>query len=163
MQHFFSKGLVRISFVLFLMLAHTVCNAQWVQQFQGSGSLLSVSFADASTGWMVGSQSVIYKTTNGGARWVPQFTATGPETYSSVCLTSPNDVYIIVRALLMGNTDKLYVSRDGGSNFSINRYGLFQTLHFRDVNNGYLVGINGNMLRTVDGARTWDPVNTGTS
>ena len=72
-------------------------------------------------------------------------------------------MYYVVPALLAGDTDKLYASTDGGRTFLINAYGLFQTVYFRDVLNGYLVGINGEMWHTMNGARTWNPMGTGTN
>ena len=140
------------------------CLAQWTSQLQGgTGSYLSIHFADAANGYVTGSRFQFSKTTNGGTRWISQNANPGPEELTSVFMTSPNDIYLVIKAVGTGNLDQLFISRDAGVNFIRNRYGVFHTVYFQNAATGYCVGPSGTMIKTDDAGQRWNQLSTGTT
>ena len=78
-------------------------------------------------------------------------------------MTSPNDIYLIIKAVSTGNLDQLFISRDAGVNFIRNRYGVFHTVYFQNATIGYCVGPSGTMIKTTDAGQLWNQLNTGTT
>ena len=70
------KTLIQILF--FLLLLTQICSAQWYWQNPlPTGNFLSdVYFIDESTGWAVGENGTIVKTTDGGTNWTIQTSGT---------------------------------------------------------------------------------------
>jgi photosystem II stability/assembly factor-like uncharacterized protein len=150
--------------VFLLLLSENRLFAQWTSQLQGgTGSYLSIHFADASSGFVTGSRFQFSKTTNGGNQWVSQNANAGPEELTSVFMTSPNDIYLIIKAVGTNNLDQLFISRDGGVNFIRNRYGVFHTVYFQNASTGYCVGPSGTMIKTDDAGQRWNQLSTGTT
>lgn len=140
------------------------CYGQWVAQTRdGIGSFQSISFSDNNNGFVTGSRFQFSKTVNGGSTWVSQNANAGPEELSSVFMTSPKDIYLVIKAVSTGSLDQLFVSHDAGTNFIRNRYGVFHTVYFQDAVTGYLAGPNGTMLKTPDAGQNWSQLNTGTT
>ena len=149
---------------LVIVFTTSPCIAQWNSQLQGGiGSFQSIHFADANNGFVTGSRFQFYKTVTGGSPWVSQNNNAGPEELTSVFMTSPTDIYIVIKAVSAGNLDQLFISRDGGVNFILNRYGVFRTVYFQNATTGYLAGPSGTMVKTTDAGLTWSQLSTGTT
>src|SRR5689334_3508104 len=85
----------------------------WVQQVSGTtNTLWSVHFLSDTTGYVVGDNATMLRTTNGGATWSPV----------SNCLTSPDgffSVRVLNSSLIWAGGDLSIVrTEDGGNNFS---------------------------------------------
>jgi len=155
---------MRALFLFILLLCFKAASAQWTSQLQGgTGSYLSIHFADAANGYVTGSRFQFSKTINGGTRWLSQNSNAGPEELTSVFMTSPNDIYLIIKAVGTGNLDQLFVSRDAGVTFIRNRYGVFHTVYFQNATTGYCAGPSGTMIKTDDAGQRWNQLSTGTT
>ena len=162
-MNLFVYSMKTLLFLMLLFSCHS-SSAQWSTQLQGGiGSFQSVHFADANSGFVTGSRFQFYKTANGGSTWLSQNNNAGPEELTSVFMTSPNDIYIVIKAVSAGNLDQLFISHDGGINFILNRYGIFRTVHFQNPTTGYLAGPSGTMVKTNDAGLTWSQLSTGTT
>jgi photosystem II stability/assembly factor-like uncharacterized protein len=112
-----------------------------------SGALF---FHDADTGWILGANCNLYKTTDGGNIWdkVP------------LPLDWTNTIDLKFSSKHLGTVcgESIFHTRDGGDQWtevpSINR--IFTDMHFKDSLNGWMVGEWGNIYRTMDGGSTWD-------
>jgi len=149
MRHFRS---VLIPAVLFLLPGYA--SAGWVQQASGTTNhLLSVQFpVDAQTGYAVGHNGTIVKTTDGGVNWATQTSSTLSNLAS---VQFPVDVltgYVV--GGLPGLPNILKTVNGGGdwlAQTSGPPYWLY-SVHFPvDAQTGYAVGEHGTILKTTDG------------
>ncbi len=148
---------------LSLLLLATVTFGQWSEQVSGtSHELISSSFVDANTGWMIGfngTDEIMIKTTDGGVTWTP--TAFTTSNYcTSVFFIDANHGWVTD---FRGN---LYQTTDGGSNWTAQILASSKYLHevmFVDANTGYVVGESGLAFKSTDGGTSWNPLTTGTT
>ena len=92
-------------------LFRTTDSAQnWVQKFTGGARLRSVFFADPSTGYAVGDNGTIIKTTDGGDVWVPQGSPATAGNLTKVRCASANVCLISTET-----GDQLLRTTDGGA------------------------------------------------
>ncbi len=140
---------------------------QWEIQTSGTTAnlnaislLVFATGAGTTTGYVVGDNGTILKTTNGGAEWVAQTSGTSARL---------NGVYAVTAttAFAVGDNGTILRTTDGGttwvplsSNTTVNLNAVF----FRDVRVGWVVGDGGLTLRTLDGGNTWTVIaTTGTA
>lgn len=119
----------------------------------------SVYFIDTNTGYVVGNQGGIYKTTDGGATWEAK-TSGISNTLHSVYFIDSNIGFVV------GSSGKILKTTDGGANWSVQTSGTTNTLNainFIDSNTGYAVGSGGTILKTVNGGTDWIIQNSGTN
>ena len=132
-------------------------NAQsWVQQASGTTeNLRDIFFVDANTGWVVGENGSILKTTNGGAEWV---------TKTAVKFAYFIGCYFVNSNVGWASGDGgLYKTTDGGDTWNIqNGPSGLTKVYFADQNNGWTVGGTdgstpyvGDIFITKDGGTTW--------
>lgn len=127
-----------------------------------------LKFIDASTGWMMGFNGFIQKTTNGGATWVSQ-TNSGVTT-KTIWSTDATDANTVWGS---ASDNTIIKSTDGGATFTLLPT-IFRpsTDDFRCVkflltgsgNTGFVLGERQRIARTTNGGITWDSVygnNTG--
>ncbi len=135
-------------------------------------NLYSVYFTSSTVGYVCGVNGALLKTTNGGIDWVEQ-SVPYPENLYDVYFLNSNTGYAVGMRHYTGAPDyKNYTmilkTTDGGSNWNIadqdapSIYILY-SVYFTDANNGYTVGSQGNILKTVDGGQTWYQQSSGTS
>lgn len=123
--------------------------------------LLSVYFTDDLKGYAVGYWNqdpdlygVLVMTKDGGESWdsIPMPAGYTP---AAVTFTHPETGYI-------SGGNKILKTRDGGRNWDIiysNSSGsLFSASFIRNSPTGYVVGLNGLVLKTVDAGVTWTPM-----
>jgi len=116
-----------------------------------SNDLLNVFFVDDNTGWIVGSDGFITKTTNAGLDWVQQSSGT-TLTLTSVMSINQNTGWI------SGEGGLILKTTDGGQNWFELTSGTFELLtdlHFFDLNIGWVVGDGGTILKTTNGGSSW--------
>lgn len=148
---------MRTCLTLLTLSVSLVVNAQeWGAVNSGvSTSLRDVFFADPAHGWVVGDESTILVTTNGGATWVPQSAAISSVTLNSVFFTSLTDGWIC------GASETLLKTVNGGSTWTVVSSGGtigYEDLWFTSPQTGYIVGgsgLTGTVKRTIDGGTTW--------
>jgi len=120
---------------------------------------LDVWFADAKNGYAVGAYNLMFRTSDGGAHWVPWYDRT----------ENPNFLHLYA---VRGVGDQVYVSGerglfmklDAGQQRFVARPMAYQgSLFAMAAGPGYVTvfGMRGNALRTADEGQTWQKVETG--
>jgi len=120
---------------------------------------MDVWFADAKNGYAVGAYNLIFRTSDGGAHWVPWYDRT----------ENPNFLHLYA---IRGVGDQVYLSGerglfmklDAGQQRFVARPMAYQgSLFAMGAGPGYVTvfGMRGNALRTTDEGQTWQKVDTG--
>lgn len=126
------------------------------QPFYADYELYAIHFINSQTGFIAGNKGRLIKTTDGGKTW--QFFSS-PYTYLS-------DLAVPSEQILYTASDKIiYKSTNGGKvwepltvdiNSPIDERGIIKTVHFFDVNNGFMtVDKRSRYYTTKDGGNTW--------
>ncbi len=129
--------------------------SQWVGvSTTSSDRFRKVQFLDNNLGWIAGESSVL-KTTDGGTTWT-SFNTNISDTRGMFAV-SASVVYIC------GTFGKISKTTDGGATWVAQTTGApnltsIEALFFHDQNNGWAVGGNGFMIKTVNGGVTWQTV-----
>ena len=102
-------------------------------------------------GWLVGSDGVLFKTTDGGDNWQP---------LTSGVTTSLYGVYFLdaITGFAVGNDDHLLKTTDGGTTWTTTILTTSEDLTsvvFKDKSNGWITGDDNVLLATTDGGATW--------
>lgn len=123
------------------------------------GNLRGVFFADATTGWIVGSQGRIYATTDGGVTWAAQ---------SSGTTAQLNRVQFASRTTgwAVGAGGTILKTTDGGAAWTALSSGtsnVLTGLSFVTAATGWTVGGEGTLLKTTDGGARWTRQESGTA
>jgi photosystem II stability/assembly factor-like uncharacterized protein len=119
---------------------------------------IGVDFIDSLTGWCVGKNGTIIKTTNGGKSWIN-------------CISSTTEVLLKVSSyngnvvIVSGYNGMILRSSDNGINFTqvynggsnIDLWGL----QMLNDTLGWCCGRSSRLLKTTNGGQTWQQVNTG--
>ncbi|MEJ5296491.1 MAG: YCF48-related protein [Armatimonadota bacterium] len=140
---------------------------QWEIQTSGTTANLNaismVVFATgfgSTTGYVVGDNGTILKTTNGGAEWVAQTSGTTAKLNSVYAVTA-------LAAYAVGDGGTILRTTDGGATWTSLNSGTtanLRSVYFRDVQTGWVVGDGGVTLRTLNGGNTWSVISgTGTA
>lgn len=145
---------------------------QWLRQDSHTDKrLFAAHFVDQNQGWAVGTWSAILHTDDGGKTWINQ--GSGKDRYYS-------DVYFIdsQRGWIVGEYGYILHTENGGDDWIQQEckeiipeepkddfaspiphlYGVC----FTSSENGYIAGMDGIILKTVDGGKTWKRLRTGT-
>jgi uncharacterized repeat protein (TIGR01451 family)/CSLREA domain-containing protein len=142
-----------------LLCAISVAQAGWVDQSPGGPDIYaSVFFVDTNTGWAVGDNGTILKTTDGGGLWSPQTSGTSKD-LNSVFFVDANTGWTVgengeIRNTMDGTT---WNSQDIGGGKDLN------SVFFVDANTGWTVGEVGIIVETTNGGTDWNSQNSGTS
>jgi photosystem II stability/assembly factor-like uncharacterized protein len=130
---------------------HSVWNIQ--NNSMPGTTFKSVYFVNNNTGWTVGNQGLVYKTTNGGTNWNGQ-TVTSYD-LESVYFFDSNTGWIVGGEwygiqLIMKTTN-------GGVNWtqqSTSVIGLLNSVYFTSIDTGWIAGNQG-LLKTINGGTNW--------
>lgn len=129
--------------------------ASWVAQRSGSNAnLQAVQFpVDANTGYAVGANGTILKTTDGGATWKKKGSGTSNNLLAVYFPHNTTTGYAV------GVNGTILKTTDGGGSWAAQSSGTANHLrgvHFPvDANTGYVVGDYGTVLKTINGGATW--------
>ena len=121
---------------------------------------IQLQFTDINNGWALlfnfnGGIVTFLRTTDGGYTW-NQFPGTGLFYFVDI-----NNGWAFHGSGEIGFDPpyKIYRTTDGGSNwteqFSDNTEGHYNAIKFSDLNNGWVVGGNGKIIKTTDGGTNW--------
>lgn len=149
----------------------TICDAsvqleaqpKWITLNIDSGSntqFTSVYFTSEDTGFVVGTNGALLKTTNGGAAWT---------VVQNITYNNSHSVYFInsKTGFVVGDYGVIVKTIDGGLNWTTSQasgssYNLNEVF-FTDANTGYAVGTSGKIIKTIDGGLNWTSQSSGTS
>jgi photosystem II stability/assembly factor-like uncharacterized protein len=133
--------------------------AGWARVQSGVGQfLVSVVFANASVGLIVGDEGTVLKTADGGKSWSGQASGTS-EVLRGICMVNLSQAYAV------GNNGTILRTDDGGSSWVSQSSGgttRLSDVHFIDANTGIVVGNGGTILRTINGGSSWQLEPSGT-
>lgn len=123
-------------------------------------SYRDVYFTDANTGYAVGDQGIIYKTTDAGAIWLPQNSGT-TENFYGVQFTDANTGYVISQ-----NSSSIFKTTNAGQswnriNSNSNNYYQRYAQFFTSSSTGWTVGSLGKIEKTTDGGENWTAQSSG--
>jgi photosystem II stability/assembly factor-like uncharacterized protein len=114
--------------------------------------LYSIRFApDGKTGWIVGEDGLILKTSDGGATWDVQKSG-NPNSLFKVAVIDDQD------AVAVGDNGAIVRTTDGGTTWTTVKSPKDVTLFdvtFLDKQNGWSVGEFSSIFKTTDGGQTW--------
>lgn len=144
----------------------------WHQQQSGTeNDLLDLFFLNHHQGWAVGEFGTIIHTENGGKSWTHQTEEQD---------TLYNDVFFIdnLTGWVVGEFGTILHTKDGGRTWQsqyckeivpeVDESGWERPLPalygiwFLDMNRGWIVGMDGAIIRTADGGKVWKKVDSGT-
>jgi photosystem II stability/assembly factor-like uncharacterized protein len=156
--------------LLYTLFCYSTGLGQWVKQGNYTAHRLeSVFFPGSNTGYIVGNNGVILKTTDGTNWTQPAGSSYFYMWFYSTFFTDANTGYA-VGSPSNGYTGKIYKTIDGGGVWTAEPSGPMYTpnsIFFTGINTGYVVGdelpeLSGLVLKTVDGGLNWDSQSTGT-
>ncbi|MBK9332098.1 MAG: T9SS type A sorting domain-containing protein [Ignavibacteria bacterium] len=127
----------------------------YIQQSNVSSTLLSVDFVDNYTGWVVGVNGLILKTTNGGENWFQQVSGTTRSLRE--CSFVSSDIGYAFDSLSM-----IIKTTNSGVNWFQQFSGTSNKLTSSSIVNdsvGYLCGLNRTLLKTTNGGNNWVNMN----
>lgn len=107
-----------ICLVLVNLIFSSYTLGDWIKiSEQGIGGEKDIKFANANTGWIIGNNSSIKKTTNGGINWFSQSSGIS-ETLYEIAVVDYNNVYISADYGILKTTN-------GGTEWTYISHGLF--------------------------------------
>ena len=153
------KSFLHISF--FFLTVTQLLYPQWTNQnpVPSGNNLNSVFFIDDNTGWIVGSDGFITKTTNAGVDWLKENSGTTIDL---------NSIYFVDSSTgwAIGRSGLIIKTTNGGSDWMQQSSGTslkLKSVHFYNTNIGWVVGYDGTILKTTDGGLNWESVASGTT
>ena len=149
----------------------------WTSQTNGlshSATLKGVAIADTGTLWTVGTladasgvdHGVIYRSTNGGARWTQRFRGADKTGLTAVGFSGSRGWAVGYRTTSAGAPRGLALSTaDGGATWKAQKSGApapLNALSVFDTDNAWVVGDKAGTVRcTANGGKSWTARNTG--
>lgn len=160
------------------LILHTIDGGEtWHKQESGiTQPIFALSFVDKNYGWAVSEQATYLRTTSGGESWETgriEASVEGVSEEATLALVDPvlYDIYFIDEKTgwMVGEFGKIYHTTDGGINWGeqqntlVGQAGIDDALNlpalfgvrFTDATNGMAVGIEGKVVKTSDGGKTW--------
>ena len=130
-------------------------------------NIISAHFVNDSTGWAVGHDGVVLKTTDGGATWNRQFD--GFKANEQTLVQREEFVAGLEEKLETASDDEIedleyqleeaqFALEDAQFDVEGGSTKPFLDVWFKDENNGIIVGAYGQMFKTTDGGATWNNV-----
>jgi len=119
-------------------------------------TLYDIEFLNNKTGWVVGVEGTVRKTTNGGINWLEVTLPVEPRLLSSIHLIDSNYAYIV------GYFETIIKTTDGGNSWTVIRYGTigegdsYDGVFFINKDTGWICGTGNKVLRTTNGGISID-------
>lgn len=142
------------SLLLFIVLLVTYnIKSQWNSiDLKIENDLKSIFFIDLSTGFIVGSDGLILKTTDGGINWSKKVSGTS-ETLNSISFLDSKF------GIAIGNNGIIVQSSDSGENWLLvnsKTENALLSVDFNDSGSAFIIGHNSKFLNSNDTGLTWD-------
>jgi photosystem II stability/assembly factor-like uncharacterized protein len=160
------------------LILHTADGGEtWHKQESGTNlSIFALAFTDQNHGWAVAEQATYLRTTSGGESWEVgriEVSLEGVDIEATLAMVDPilYDVHFVDEQTgwMVGEFGKIYHSNDGGISWeeqqnSLLGQGGFEDalylpalfgVYFTDSLNGLAVGLEGKIVKTTDGGKTW--------
>ncbi|MFI5218826.1 MAG: YCF48-related protein [Bacteroidia bacterium] len=137
---------------LLLLIISSAAQSQWVAQVSGNAAeLRGVYFTNTQVGYIVGSDGVMIKTTDGGTNWYA---------LNSGTIDTLRSVYFIddTTGYACGAQGTIIMTTDSGSTWigqTSNTTNLLRSIFFPSRDTGYCAGGGGVILKTTDAGNTW--------
>jgi photosystem II stability/assembly factor-like uncharacterized protein len=133
----------------------------WIIQTDTAfGSLNSIYFIDAKTGYAAGGMGFIYKTSDGGTHWNQVAFGGYFDNYYSIIFTTKDTGFIA------GNNGKILKTTNGGTNWNLihsDTTMMISSISFPDNQTGYAAGsaygIASYLLKTTNSGKDWTAIN----
>lgn len=163
----FQKLITKMFYLLllcsaFLCLEAGIYAQGWSPLVSGTiTTLRGVHFPNEQTGYIVGANNVLRKTTNGGLNWVAQNSSLiGDFDLMCVFFATPEIGWVCA------SNNRIVFTNNGGATWSLQATGsqtnILYSLHFINSQTGWVVGEDGYMRRTVNGGINWLSQGSGT-
>jgi photosystem II stability/assembly factor-like uncharacterized protein len=140
-----------------ILLATTDSGLTWNVKWSTVSLLIDIAMIDPNIWIAVGSNGMIYRTTNAGTNWNSVFYG---DFYSSISFSNATN------GVVVGGSGKIRRTTNGGVDWILQTSGTTDNLIdvlFTDATNGYAIGWNGTILKTSDGGVNWSPQASGTT
>ena len=147
----YSSGFfVKCFAAMFLLFFTLNINSQWTAMSSGTSQLLtSINFHGRTTGYSVGFNNTICRTTNGGSNWAASTVHSG-NNYLAVWFTSDNTGYVAgTNGKIIKTDGVLWLSLSSGTTNDI------RAITFVNNNTGFIAGDNV-LLKTTNAGLNWD-------
>lgn len=111
-----------------------------------------IFFNNPNTGWIVGSDGEIVKSTDGGMNWSRQYFRVTDYFLTSTKFLNENTGWVA------GNAGKIYKTTNGGINWqnqSFDSTDNYNCIHICDSNILYIVGYYGKIIKSTNGGSSW--------
>lgn len=139
--------------IIFFFKNNLMCQTGWFQLNSGtSNELRSVYFNNANTGWVLGFNGSVLKTTNGGINWFSQ-SPNSSIGYLSCSFLNMDTGWIC------GSNNAIYKTTNGGNSWINQSYSSSSRLFsicFPSENIGFAVGDYGLIIKTTNGGQSWE-------
>jgi photosystem II stability/assembly factor-like uncharacterized protein len=153
------KNILILSFLILSSLSHISAQSGWFRITSSSSSwYYSVEFVNSTTGFAVGMDGKILRTTN-ALNFSPLVSGTTAQ-LEDICFVNANTGYIV------GSGGVILKTSNGGDNWIVQYPGGSFTLfsvYFTDENYGHAAGAVGLIRSTTNGGITWDFQTPGTN
>lgn len=156
LHKFFLATKTSLAIMALSLLFLTPVQATWSPLNSGTNNTLeAVAFpVNANTGYVVGADGTILKTTDAGANWAKQ------QSHTRNLLTEV-DFIDNMNGYVTGINGTVLKTSDGGQNWINLNTGTSRHLYAvsfpENANIGYVGGDNATLLKTTDGGQTWTP------
>ena len=174
-QHGWAVGITGI-------IIHTADGGKtWKRQESGTENhLFTVYFADTQNGWAAGDLMTLIHTADGGKTWEPQEVEEILEENIFAAEVIYNGLYFLdaYEGWLVGEFGTIYHTTDGGKNWKHEECNLLEPdvgedgwelprltiydIYFTDRNRGFILGVDGTLLKTEDGGKEWKKIDSAT-
>ncbi len=134
----------------------------WLNPLPQSNTLLSAAFTNVDTGYVVGTQGTILKTTDGGTNWIVKIIDSTTQFSDVQFWNSRIGIAVGYQANYSGDADVgvAYKTEDGGQNWKKLNPGAnlwLRVAQFVDEKNFFVAG-KGILSKTSDGGTTWNVI-----
>ncbi|MBW2221725.1 MAG: hypothetical protein JRF22_04270 [Deltaproteobacteria bacterium] len=174
-QHGWAVGITGI-------VIHTADGGKtWKRQESGTENhLFTVYFADTQNGWAAGDLMTVIHTADGGKTWESQEAEEILEENIFAAEVIYNGLYFhdAYEGWMVGEFGTIYHTTDGGKNWKHQSCDLLQPdvaedgwelprltiydIYFTDRNRGFILGVDGTLLKTEDGGKEWKKIDSAT-
>lgn len=149
--------------LLFLFATILFASPQWELQTSGVQSRLrGVSAVSDQVAWASGAESIVLRTTDGGATWKKLTVTTETLDFRDIDAVDARTAYVL--SIGNGAASRIYKTTDAGATWSLqfkndDPKAFYDAMSFWDANHGIVIGdsIDGNfcILTTENGGRSW--------